>query len=209
MTDFRIIFSKKGSLAFISHLDLTHTFIRALKRAGIPLKYSEGFNPRPKMAFGLPLSVGTEGENEILDLSLSRDLSCEDLKEKLQSCLSDELQIKSVSEPGKKIKNIKYAVYRVEFEDYHGDENAVNTVLQNPPPVMKHSKSGEKLTDIKPMIISAKAVNEGASFIIDLTLTAYDCMNLNPEYVIKSINSSGITLPEDYKTTRTDIIFEE
>ena len=209
MTDFRIIFSKKGSLAFISHLDLTHTFIRALKRAGIPLKYSEGFNPRPKMAFGLPLTVGTEGENEILDLSLSRDLSCEDLKEKLQSCLSDELQIKSVSEPGKKIKNIKYAVYRVEFEDYHGDENAVNTVLQNPPPVMKHSKSGEKLTDIKPMIISAKAVNEGASFIIDLTLTAYDCMNLNPEYVIKSINSSGITLPEDYKTTRTDIIFEE
>ena len=209
MTDFRIIFSKKGSLAFISHLDLTHTFIRALKRAGIPLKYSEGFNPRPKMAFGLPLSVGTEGENEILDLSLSRDLSCEELKEKLQGSLSDELQIKSVSEPGKKIKNIKYAVYRVEFEDYHGDENAVNAVLQNPPPVMKHSKSGEKLTDIKPMIISAKAVNEGASFIIDLTLTAYDCMNLNPEYVIKSINSSGITLPEDYKTTRTDIIFEE
>ena len=209
MTDFRIIFSKKGSLAFISHLDLTHTFIRALKRAGIPLKYSEGFNPRPKMAFGLPLSVGTEGENEILDLSLSRDLSCEELKEKLQGSLSDELKIKSVSEPGKKIKNIKYAVYRVEFEDYHGDENAVNAVLQNPPPVMKHSKSGEKLTDIKPMIISAKAVNEGASFIIDLTLTAYDCMNLNPEYVIKSINSSGITLPEDYKTTRTDIIFEE
>ncbi|MBO4343672.1 MAG: DUF2344 domain-containing protein, partial [Clostridia bacterium] len=122
MTDFRIIFSKKGSLAFISHLDLTHTFIRALKRAGIPLKYSEGFNPRPKMAFGLPLSVGTEGENEILDLSLSRDLSCEELKEKLQGSLSDEIQIKSVSEPGKKIKNIKYAVYRVTVSEDNGPE---------------------------------------------------------------------------------------
>lgn len=209
MTDFRIVFSKKGSLAFISHLDLTHTFIRAMKRAGIPLRYSEGFNPRPKMAFGLPLSVGMEGENEILDVSLTEDFDCGEFKEKLQSSLSSDIQIKSVSEPGKKIKNIKYAVYRVEFEDYTGDENAVNAALQNPAPVMKHSKSGDKLTDIKPMIVCSKAENNGSSFIIDLTLTAYDCMNLNPEYVIKSLNSSGIGLPEDYKTTRTNIIFEE
>ncbi len=209
MTDFRIIFSKKGSLAFISHLDLTHTFIRAMKRAGIPLKYSEGYNPRPKMAFGLPLSVGMEGENEILDVSLSKDTDCEVLLQMLRESLPGEIEIKSVSEPGQKIKNIKYARYRVTFDGYEGDESVLNAVLENPPPVMKHSKSGERLTDIKPMIFSAKAQNDGGSFHILLTLTAYDSMNLNPEYVIKSIIEAGINLPEEYTITRTNIIFDE
>ena len=80
MQDYRITFSKTGSLSFISHLDFNHSFIRILKRAGLPLRYSEGFNPRPKIVFGLPLSVGMEGLNELVDISLTEDLSNEEVE---------------------------------------------------------------------------------------------------------------------------------
>ena len=66
----RIKFEKKGPIRFISHLDLTRAFHRAFARAGIKLKFSEGFSPHPKFAFGLPLSVGTEIKTEFAEFTL-------------------------------------------------------------------------------------------------------------------------------------------
>ena len=106
MSTYRITFAKRGALSFISHLDFNHSFIRILKRAGIPLKYSEGFNPRPKIVFGLPLSVGMEGENEIVDIGLKEELSCEEVKSRLMAAVPDDMEIKDVTIPELKVKNI-------------------------------------------------------------------------------------------------------
>ena len=54
----RVLFEKVGNAVWISHLDLMRLFQRAFKRAGLPLKHSQGFNPRPYVAVALPLSVG-------------------------------------------------------------------------------------------------------------------------------------------------------
>ena len=67
----RIRFSKCGAVRFISHLDLMRAFERALRRAGLPLRMTEGFNPRPKMSFPLPLSVGIEGLDEVMEFELA------------------------------------------------------------------------------------------------------------------------------------------
>lgn len=64
----RFRFSKTGSLQYISHLDLQRTFGRVVLRAGIPVWYTKGFNPHPKLVFALPLPVGTESVTEYLDL---------------------------------------------------------------------------------------------------------------------------------------------
>ena len=208
MADYRITFSKKGPLSFISHLDFNHSFIRILKRAGLPLKYSQGFNPRPKIVFGLPLSVGMEGENEIVDISLTEEISCDEIKNKLSEAVPNDLVIKSVNVPDNKIKYIELAEYSVEFYDYIADTDKICEVLTNPPQVIKRTKSGEKLTDIKDMIKQYNAGIRNGTTIINLTLTAFDSNYLNPEYVVASLNNAGLNLPDDYKIVRQKIIFK-
>lgn len=66
----RLAYTKKGEARYIAHLDLTRVFDRALRRAEIPVAFSEGFNPHPKIAFGPPLPVGVEGEQEYVDIGL-------------------------------------------------------------------------------------------------------------------------------------------
>ena len=71
----RIKFTKVGSLQFISHLDLNRTMTTVMIRAKIPIYYSEGFNPHPKMVFALPLSIGAESVCELLDIKIVEDIS--------------------------------------------------------------------------------------------------------------------------------------
>lgn len=96
MYHYRLCFYKKGDLRFISHLDLLRMFIRALRRASIPVAYSKGFNPQPRLSFAAPLAVGMEGENEYLDLYLSEPWKEETLKDSLNKQLPPELKIKKI-----------------------------------------------------------------------------------------------------------------
>ena len=112
MTDFRITFSKKGPLVFISHLDLAHTFVRAFNRARLPLRYSEGFNPHPKLVFALPLSVGMAGENEMCDVGLKSDMDKDEFEEKIRAVMPPHITIKSVSEAGGKFVTVSANFFR-------------------------------------------------------------------------------------------------
>ena len=209
MANYRVTFAKRGALSFISHLDFNHSFIRMLKRAGLPLRYSEGYNPRPKIVFGLPLSVGMVGENEIVDIGLTDELSCEEVKARLANAVPDEMEIKDVVIPLVKVKNIELAEYTVEFEDFTADTDKICEILRNPPQVLKHSKSGDKMVDISPMIKKAIASNAGGNLLLYLTLTAFDSNYLNPEYVVAALNNAGMNMPEDYTITRYKIIFKQ
>jgi len=75
----RITFAVEGDLRWLGHLDLFRTWERALRRAGLPLLYSQGFTPRPRMAMALPLPVGLTGEGELLDLFLSQPMCIEEI----------------------------------------------------------------------------------------------------------------------------------
>ena len=76
----RLKFKKVGSLQYISHLDLVRTMSKIITRAKLPLWYTEGFNPKPKMIFAAPLSIGTESVCEFMDLRLVDDISPEEAK---------------------------------------------------------------------------------------------------------------------------------
>ena len=67
----RFRMKKMGSLQYISHLDLVRTMHKVIVRAKLPLWYTEGFNPKPKMVFAAPLSIGTESECEFMDIRLN------------------------------------------------------------------------------------------------------------------------------------------
>ena len=208
MSDYRITFYKTGALAFISHLDFNHSFIRMCKRAGLPLKYSEGFNPRPKIVFGLPLSVGMEGENELVDISLTEELAVDEVRARLTDAFPADMKVKSVCTPTVKLKNIELAEYTVFFPDFTADKARIDAVLANPPAVLKHAKSGDKMTDIAPMLRGHSVRLTDGGTALYLTLTAYDSMYLKPDYVVDSLNAAGLALPEEYTVTRTAILFK-
>lgn len=81
----RVYFDKFGEMKFISHLDLLRFFDRLLKKSQIPVKYSQGFHPRPKMSFGSPISLGTEAYNELMDFELETPMSNEEVFNRLNS----------------------------------------------------------------------------------------------------------------------------
>ena len=130
MSTHRIKFAKRGSLIFVSHLDFAHSFTRALKRAELPLKYSEGFNPHPKQVFALPLSVGMVGENELCDITLTEDFSHEEVKARLENAFTHEIEIKEVFDPELKMGKVKSAKYVLVFENLACGKDALEKALE-------------------------------------------------------------------------------
>jgi radical SAM-linked protein len=90
------IFAKKGSMRFISHLDLMRLFMRALRRAGLPLKMTEGFSPHPKLSIKRALKLGIESDNEEATIALKEQISPEEFRERLEKQLPEGIFIKDV-----------------------------------------------------------------------------------------------------------------
>ena len=116
----RLLFEKTGNAIWISHLDLMRLFQRAFKRAGLPLKHTQGFNPRPSVSIALPLSVGIESVCELLDFELDGEpLSSDEIKIRLNQTLIRGVRILDVYEVGEKLKNLTYlkSGLRMEYDN--------------------------------------------------------------------------------------------
>ena len=87
MKNVRVWFEKKGAVRYISHLDLTRNMARGLKLSGLPVWYTEGFNPRIYMTYAMPLSLGVCGERECMDIRLTEEVPYSELTVRLNTCL--------------------------------------------------------------------------------------------------------------------------
>lgn len=199
----RIKFAKVGKMKYISHLDLSRTMKTAFRRAGVPIKYTEGFNPRPKLVFALTVSVGSESVCEFLDITLSRPISCEDFVNGWKNAMSDGLRLLDVYTPDTKFTELAYASYDVVF-DRELDKTIVDTALDTPMIVKKHSKKGEKIEDIRSAVVSLSC--EGNT--LKATLAAAQGVYLNPEYLVKALLEKGLTA-SDYQIVRTGTYFSD
>ncbi len=112
----RIWFAKTGRAKYISHLDLMRCMTRAVRRAKIPLWYTEGFNPHPYLNFLLPLSLGVEGLNEPLDIRIEGDIDNEEIKLRLNDVLPEGIHVTRVTDPYLKAGDIAFAEYEIVFE---------------------------------------------------------------------------------------------
>ncbi len=94
--DYRLkfIFAKKGLMRYISHLDLMRLFMRALRRADLPLNISEGFNPHHKLSINRALKLGVESDKEEATVVLKELIKAQDFKERLQQQLPQGIYIK-------------------------------------------------------------------------------------------------------------------
>ena len=106
----RLLFHKQGVAIYISHLDLMRVFQRAFKRAGLNLKHTQGFSPRAMVSIALPLSLGSGSVCEILDFELvgQEELSCEQIKAKLNRALPEGVRVRECYESDRKIKHLTH-----------------------------------------------------------------------------------------------------
>ncbi len=96
MHKLNFIFAKKGTMKFISHLDLMRLFMRAVRRADLPIKMTEGFSPHPKISLKRALKLGVESDNEEATFVLREPISPDEFKQRLQEQLPEGIIIKNV-----------------------------------------------------------------------------------------------------------------
>lgn len=189
----RILFEKKGNAVWISHLDLMRLFQRAFKRAGLPLKHTQGFNPRPSVSIALPLSVGVESSCELLDFELDGvTVPCDEILTRLNSALVAGVKVLSVYGDGRKLKELSLLRCSVTLEydkgiPADGVEKILSLFAGPDLLVEKRSKNGITEQDIIPMIrsINCKQVEKTA-----LELEAIVCCQnptLNPMQLVTAI----------------------
>ena len=217
----RIKFKKVGSLQYISHLDLVRTMHKIIIRSKLPLWYTEGFNPKPKMIFAAPLSIGTESMCEFMDLRLIDDVPAEEAMARLNSNMTDEMQVIEAYYTEKKMTDLKWLAYSIDIKtDNASDELSAKckaALLGESVTVAKKAKPREeqKVVDIRPLINSVESSYADGIIHIDAVLSADASSFLNPEYVIKALKSScGILSNTDltkeyYTIMRTEAYKED
>ena len=211
----RIKFKKTGKLQFISHLDLVRTMHKTVVRSRLPLWYTEGFNPKPKLVFAAPLSIGTESVVEFLDVRLTERVDCESALLSLNENMTDEMQALAVYYPEHKLTDLKWFSYTILIKtDGACDalaKECETTLLSEKLEIEKRSKSGDFVSvDIRPLIRSASCVFDGECIRISATLSADSSRFLNPEHIINALRQKcGILSNPDLTREYYSIMREE
>ncbi len=112
----RIIFTRDETLKYIGHLDMSRTWQRILRRADLPLAYSEGFNPQPRMSFAAALPVGCTSTHEEMDLILSPAAEIEAVRAKLERALPPGITLVSITEMPLNVPALQMQLRASEFE---------------------------------------------------------------------------------------------
>ena len=201
----RIRFKKLGRLQYISHLDLVRTMSKILVRAKLPMWYTEGFNPKPKMIFAAPLSIGAESMCEFMDVRLTKKIPEGEVMAALNKNMTEEMQVLEAYYPTEKFTELKWLKYtmkiRSEMDSALLAEKCNELFAKEQILVFKKTKSGEQNVDIKPLIHTALAKAEGDLVVFDLVLSADQSCFLNPEHVVTAIRDSIGILTEETLTT--------
>ena len=196
MSSIRIRFIRGDEVKFISHLDLMKTFESAIRRSGLPIAYSQGFNPHPQMVFGLPLPVGVTSEAEYADFELAEEICPDEFLERLNKQMPSGLKIDDAGIKTSReniMATIAYASYDVLAESKMGITLIIEKTdaLMSKPEILvkKQGKKDVRTIDIKQMIISLNIKDRGhESFCISMLLRAGSVANLRPELLISGIN---------------------
>jgi len=154
----RVTYAQGEAIKYISHMDLARAWERALRRAGVPLAHSQGFNPRPKMTFAAALPVGVTGEREVMDLILFRPVMPLTFGERLAPHLPPGLKVIQVEEVYFKLPSLQSLVraadYRLEV-DWAGDHQTLQARLAGflAAGSISRERRGRSY-DLRPLVIS-------------------------------------------------------
>lgn len=160
MQRLRIRLSRGQEIKFISHLDIMRLWERALRRAEIPLAYSEGFSPHPRISLAVPLAVGVTSEAELMDVFVAKLVSPHWFTTAVNQQLPPGIEILGVYQIALSMPSlqsqVRYAEYRVEMETEKGPkeiESALSALLSvEHLPWHHHRDTGRRSYDLRALI---------------------------------------------------------
>ncbi len=198
----RMRFSRTGTLRFISHLDLCRSIRTALRRAKIPVRYSEGFSPHPRMTFTLPLPLGAQSLCEYMDILVPEESDPDALCAALDACTPPELHFSEAYVPDTPLTDAALSAYEVTFDGLSPD--AAGAVLKHPKEITKFNKKGaEKKIDPAPMIRSYEVAAVPNGTLVRATLDCAPDRYLNPDQF------AALFACPDYSILRTELYFAD
>ena len=210
MSKWRVVFSKTGMGKYISHLDLLRCFTRAIQRSGLPVVYSQGFNPHQKMTFSLPLPIGVTSECETVDIQFEDGLTPEEIQEKLSQNLPMDMKVLAVHEPEKKAADIVSAEYHMHaLTETRAEEKELVQFFGSGEILVtkKTKKKGEKQINLMDYIRAWEidtVLDEG--FTLRVVLDAGGERNLKPDILAGAIQDSMSSCRiSDWEIHRTKI----
>lgn len=200
----RIKFYKHGPVKFIGHLDIMRYFQKAMRRAEIDIKYSEGFSPHQVMSFAAPLGVGLTSNGEYMDIEVNSMIDTKTLIDRLNAVMVEGIMVTDCCVLDERAKNamslVAAADYTLTFREGKepSDLGSFFTGLadfMNQPEILitKKTKKGEKEVDIKSGIYELSAEDER----IFMKVSSGSADNLKPELVLEAYYQFlGLELPE-------------
>lgn len=201
----RITFVKQGPLRYTGHLDLHKLWERAARRAELPLAYSQGFHPQPKMNMAAALPLGFSSRCEVMDMKLEHDIALDDLPTRLNATLPPGLQVVDVQQVDERAPALQTQVVSAEYEvtlteafDRSELERKVDSVIESK--ALPRERRG-KMYDLRPLIEVLNIPSDGKIF---MRLAARESATGRPEEVLDVL---GIPF-EETRVERTHLVFQ-
>lgn len=207
-----IRFGKQPRLRFISHLDLQRFFQRAVNRTGLPIAYSQGFNPHPVMSFGSALALGWTSEYEVIDIKLSAPMGRKRTEDAVRAALPEDLPVYEArmvdDRHAAPMALVRMADYKVTLTG-----EAAPRVIERIPAFMalerfealKKTKSGEKAIDARAMVVGLAPLEDG--FTARLMLTERESMK--PDQLINILSGLAGVDPPQARIHRVSLLGED
>ncbi len=205
-------FQKGEAVRHLGHLDLQRAMQRALRRSGLPVRYSQGFHPHMLTAFASALSMGVSSEAEIVDVTLESPVTAEEGLQRMQGVLPDALAVRGVRlvedmHPGLmgRLKQASYDAW-LSGADLVAWKGAIDSFLaENEVLALRKSKSGEKLVNIRPMAHAIIAEPDQDRVKLRLRLSLEEVATLKPELLIHTLAQRAQLPVPDIRLHRTGL----
>ena len=214
-------FTKEENIKFISHLDVMKTIQKNIRRANLPVEYSQGFNPHMTTSIAQPLSVGVYSSGEYMDMVLNQEVNEEEIIERLNETAPSGIKyISALAIPYKEgekkvpqamamIDAARYTI-KVKYSDVSNLEDEVNKLFdQDEWNIIKKPKKGEKETNIKPMIKEFKFWIKDNALVINTLISTGSREHLSADLLVKYIqeNTNNALVDSFVDTKREEMYF--
>ena len=213
----RITFAKLGALRYTGHLDLHKLWERAARRAELPLAYSQGFHPQPKMNIAAALPLGFSSRCEVLDMRLEHEIQLDGLREKLQGTLPTGIQVTEVDSVDERAPALQTQVVSAEYEVSLAEAGFGSEVKRKIESVLEsdsiiRTRRGKEY-DLRPLVEELRVSEssglplmqgQAPALRIFMRLAAREGATGRPEEVLDVL---GIAF-EDTRIERTRLIFQ-
>ena len=193
----RIKFAKHGTMKFIGHLDVMRYFQKAMRRADVNIRYSEGFSPHQIMSFAAPLGVGLTSNGEYMDIEVHSTGSSAEMVRRLNEVMVEGFEVLSYRRlpdgAGNAMSLVDSADYTVRFrngyepEDLEGFFAGLEAFYgRESIPIVKKTKKGERQLDLKPLIYQLQVLREDERPAVAMRVSTGSTDNIKPELVLET-----------------------